>query len=295
MSWSDYVGPLVQAGGAAAGSIIPGAGTAAGAGIGSAIAGGLGMLDKDKQAKYPGPTPEEEKALFYSSEIARRAMSQTGISANTAGRIGQAGREESLSQIAEQNTFSRMLSPLDRQKLTQALTERSQKVSSTLMDKLEEYSTGRETQQTSVAAQAVGNMETIARAQSKAKFDKFEKELASRQDQFKSYVNSMSALSGALSNSLFNAPAKEAAAPTGPATLTTTGQPKTTEGTPNIDRTGLMQDNETKDYGLSHMSKPTAPKSELKASDVTGGIENLSASDYIDVMLKDLKESMGGI
>ena len=133
MSWSDYLGLGIQVGGTAASAAT---GNPLFAGLSTGISSGLSLLDKNKQTKYPGVTPEQETSLFYSTELARRSMAQEGLSANTVGRLSQAGRESSLADIAEANTFGRMLSPLDRTMLARKLMERSEKVSTSMIDKL---------------------------------------------------------------------------------------------------------------------------------------------------------------
>lgn len=214
MSWSDYLGIGLQGGGAVAGGIFGGpAGAGTGAGLGGAIAGGLSLLDKSKQVKMPGMTPEQEKALFFQGQIASKAMAQDGISSQTASRVTQAGRETAMSDIAEANTFGRRLSPLDRSMLVKQLTERSQKTQSQLMDNLLAYAEGRETQSLGIAGQASKNLMDSATEMERDRTLKFEKELAARQAQFEQYTKSISALAGTLTNTLFDVGKK----PTAPA------------------------------------------------------------------------------
>lgn len=213
-SWSDYLGIGLQGVGAVAGGIFGGpAGAGTGAGLGGAIAGGLSLLDKSKQVKMPGMTPEQEKALFYQGQIASKAMAQDGISSQTASRVTQAGRETAMSDIAEANTFGRRLSPLDRAMLVKQLTERSQKTQSQLMDNLMAYAEGRETQALGIAGQASKNLMDSATEMERDRTLKFEKELTARQAQFEQYTKSISALAGTLTNTLFDTNKK----PTDPA------------------------------------------------------------------------------
>jgi hypothetical protein len=210
MSWSDYLGIGLQGGGAIAGAKFGPAGSGLGAGLGSAIAGGLSLLDKSKQVKMPGMTPEQEKALFFQGQIASKAMAQDGISSQTASRVTQAGRETAMSDIAEANTFGRRLSPLDRSMLVKQLTERSQKTQSQLMDNLLAYAEGRETQSLGIASNASKSLMDSATAMERDRTIKFEKELTARQGQFEQYTKSISALAGTLTNTLFDTNKKPA-------------------------------------------------------------------------------------
>ena len=232
MSWSDYLGIGLQGGGAVAGGIFGGpAGAGTGAGLGGAIAGGLSLLDKSKQVKMPGMTPEQEKALFYQGQIASKAMAQDGISSQTASRVTQAGRETALSDIAEANTFGRRLSPLDRAMLVKQLTERSQKTQSQLMDNLMAYAEGRETQALGIAGQASKNLMDSATEMERARTLKFEKELTARQAQFEQYTKSISALAGTMTNTIFDVgkkPETQATKGTISTAPATQAQPKTT-------------------------------------------------------------------
>jgi hypothetical protein len=215
MSWSDYLGIGVQAGGAIA-STVGGPWGMAAAGLGTAVSSGLSLLDKNKQIKLPGATPEQEKGLFYTGELARKAMATTGVSANTAGRVAQAGRESTMADIAEANTFSQRLSPLDRMMLTKKLTEKAQKTQSVMMENLTAYAEGRETQNLSVAGNLSSNLVEQATELERDRTNKYKQELLSRQKQFQSYTASMTDLAKVLSGSLFDPSKKEPAKPATP-------------------------------------------------------------------------------
>lgn len=201
MSWSDILGMGLSAAGV--GADVAGAG-GAGSAIAGAVTGGLSLLDKSKQAKYPGVTPGQEKASFYSSELARRAMSQTGISANTAGRITQAGRDEALDNVAQANTFSQRLSPLDRNVLFNKLTEKSRTMRNEVMDKLMAYSEGKEYQNLSLGVQAVNSSANIEDKLARDRRVKFEKELESKRAMLEEYKKSMVALNKAFVQPMFD-------------------------------------------------------------------------------------------
>jgi len=291
MSWSDYLGIGVQAGGAVA-STFGGPWGMAAAGLGTAVSSGLSLLDKNKQVKLPGATPEQEKGLFYTGELARKAMATTGISANTAGRVAQAGRESTMADIAEANTFSQRLSPLDRMMLTKKLTEKAQKTQSVMMENLTAYAEGRETQNLSVAGNLSNNLVEQATALERDRTNKYKEELLSRQKQFQSYTASMTDLAKVLSGSLFDPAKKEPVAPVTPGIDEAMANAKTPEGalTPDMAKTGLESytDQEMKELRIKRWNENNPVEQKPVART---GMENLTPMEKAEINMKRVLEN----
>lgn len=201
-SWSDYAGLGVTAAGAVAAPFTAGISGM----VAPAISSGLSLLDKSKQAKHPGVSPEMEKSLFYSSELARRSMELDGISALEASRVSQAGNQESLNTLAEANTLSRRMSPLDRQKLTQALMEKMNTSQSTIMDKLQQYAEGRGLKNIDVAGRTNAQLSDNAKRVRDFEVEKMKYDLDMRRNQMEQFGKIISGLTKGLANKMFDVP-----------------------------------------------------------------------------------------
>lgn len=205
-SWSDYAGLGVTAVGAGAAPATGGISAM----IAPAISSGLSLLDKSKQAKHPGVSPEMEKSLFYSSELARRSMELEGVSALEASRVGQAGNQESLNTLAEANTLSRRMSPLDRQKLTQALMEKMNTSQTTIMDKLSQYAEGRGLKNIDVANRTNAQLSDNEKRVRDFEVEKMKFDMDMRKGQMDQFGKIISGLTKGIANKMFDIPPTKA-------------------------------------------------------------------------------------
>jgi len=97
--------------------ILAGIGTA-----GSIVQAGISMA---KKPTYPGPSADEEQALFLAGETAADASMLGEASAAQVSRMVQTGNEVDSNQIQEFNAMFRNVSPFDMAKISQSLIKRS--------------------------------------------------------------------------------------------------------------------------------------------------------------------------
>ena len=89
---------------------------------GSIVQAGISMANKPT---YPGPSADEEQALFLAGETAADASMLGEASAGQVSRMVQTGNEVDSNQTQEFNAMFRNVSPFDMAKISQSLIKRS--------------------------------------------------------------------------------------------------------------------------------------------------------------------------
>lgn len=193
-TWSDWVTMGASTAGTVAGGVFGGpTGASVGASAGGLLGTGLSMLDRGKRVEAPGQTRQEAQSLFMSGEVAKRAMALQGASAGQVGRIQQSGREATMRTMAETATIGRQLSPFDKAKLMETLREHMTKSPMDIMDVIERYASGKETQNLAVQAQATATHAKVAQEQADRERLRHERQLELDRQRNTAFEKAMSA------------------------------------------------------------------------------------------------------
>lgn len=205
-------------------------------GASAAVNLGLGLKSLFSDTpEPPGPTGEQRQILGVQTQELAKASELTGLTSQQVSRLQQAGFGAVQQQAQQVATAMPGLSPLERQRVTNALLSATQQTTLSVQQQIAEFDARAEAQRISaisaLGGQAAQTAETIRRAEVAQEQAKLQREQAKLQ-QFVSGVQSTLQLIGAAS-------AIPGAEPTPRTDVTAAGGLATVEG--QVATGGLLQ------------------------------------------------------
>lgn len=150
---------LIQGGSMASMAGGPVAG-AIGTGAGGLISAGIDLFNN--KSSYPGPSADEEQALFFAGETASQASQLSGASASEVSRLVQGNNEQGNKETQDFNTMFRQLSPFDMAKISGQIMTRASEIRDQTSEGVSKFLQGSEARNLLTSVQATRSYAGIA-------------------------------------------------------------------------------------------------------------------------------------
>ena len=187
---ADLLQTLLPVAGAAAGAFGGPQGMVIGGALGQAAATGLAAQNAE-DPNFQGATAAQKQIQSAQLSNIEKMQSQQGLSAQDVARINQTIGQTAEQQLAAIQAMPQTLTPLERQRLTKALTSRAKALTASVGERIAALDPAAEAKRLAAISQATGIAQSNAAAIQQAEARKQQMEMALEQQRAQAFNQSM--------------------------------------------------------------------------------------------------------